>query len=104
MVVDELQIAFRKNKKYERPPDVYKPMFRGMINSIPIELTIDSVLIKNSSVTYSELGAKKSKSGSIDITEINASIHGITNMPKQQQNVGQALMKAEAKIAGITPA
>ena len=61
VIVDQLQIAFRKNKKYERPPDTYKPMFRGMINSIPIELNIDSVLIKNSNVTYSELGAKKSK-------------------------------------------
>ena len=102
VIVDQLQIAFRKNKKYERPPDTYKPMFRGMINSIPIELNIDSVLIKNSNVTYSELGAKKSKSGSIDITEINASVYGITNMPEQQQNVGQALLKAEAKIAGST--
>lgn len=102
VIVDQLQIAFRKNKKYERPPDTYKPMFRGMINSIPIELNIDSVLIKNSNVTYSELGAKKSKSGSIDISEINAFVYGITNMPEQQQNVGQALLKAEAKIAGST--
>jgi len=100
VTINELQIAFRKNKNFDRPPDEYKPTFRGMINSIPIELNIDSILIQNSAITYSELGVNKSKSGSIDITDINASIAGVTNMPQQQQHVGKALMKMEALLVG----
>jgi len=102
IIVNELQIAFRKNKNYDRPPDQFKPTFRGIIDSLPIELNIDSILISNSAITYSELGVHKSKSGSIDITDINASIYGITNMPAQQQKINMAHIKAEAKLVGKT--
>jgi len=102
VIIDELEIAFRKNKNFERPPDSFKPMFRGLINSVPIEMTVDSILIKNSAITYSELGVKKSNSGSIDITDVNASIYGVTNMPKYQVQVGNAVMKAEAQLVGQT--
>ena len=102
IIVNELQIAFRKNKNYDRPPDQFKPTFRGIIDSLPIELNIDSILISNSAITYSELGVHKSKSGSIDITDINASIYGITNIPAQQQKINMAHIKAEAKLVGKT--
>ncbi len=102
VIIDELEIAFRKNKNFERPPDSFKPMFRGLINSVPIEMNVDSILVKNSAITYSELGVKKSNSGSIDITDVNASIYGVTNMPKYQVQVGNAVMKAEAQLVGQT--
>ena len=100
--IDGLHASFRKNKNYDRPPDVYKPMFRGMINGIPIDVKVDSVVITNSAVTYSELGVKKSKSGSIDVTDINATVLGITNMPEYQKTLGKAHIKANAKLAGET--
>ncbi len=34
--VDELNIKLQRNKNIPRPPDIVKPMFQGIINSIPM--------------------------------------------------------------------
>ena len=87
--IDELNIKLQRNKNISRPPDAVKPMFQGIINSIPMEILIDSIQISNSSVTYGELGANKSESGSLKFQEINGTITEVTNMPKEQINKGQ---------------
>ena len=98
--VDEMNIKLQRNKNFSRPPDTVKPMFQGIINAIPIEVLIDSVQISNSSVTYGELGVKKTQSGSLKIQEINGNITGVTNMPKQQLNKGQLNAKINASLEG----
>ncbi|MGB5387213.1 MAG: DUF748 domain-containing protein, partial [Eudoraea sp.] len=98
--VDELNIKLQRNKNIPRPPDVAKPMFQGIINAIPMAILIDSIQISNSSVTYGELGVKKSESGSLKIQEINGTITGITNMPKEQINKGQLDAKISANLEG----
>ncbi len=60
--IDQVDIKFQRNKNFSRPPDLVKPMFKELINSIPVALDIDSVKISNSKVTYSELAAKKENS------------------------------------------
>ena len=98
--VDEMNIKLQRNKNFSRPPDTVKPMFQGIINAIPIAVLIDSVQISNSSVTYGELGVKKTQSGSLKIQEINGNITGVTNMPKQQINKGQLNAKINASLEG----
>lgn len=98
--VDEMNIKLQRNKNFSRPPDTVKPMFQGIINAIPIAVLIDSVQISNSSVTYVELGVKKTQSGSLKIQEINGNITGVTNMPKQQLNKGQLNAKINASLEG----
>ncbi len=98
--VDELNIKLQRNKNIPRPPDVAKPMFQGIINAIPMAILIDSVQISNSSVTYGELGANKSESGSLEIQEINGNITGVTNMPEQQKNLVQLDVKIKARLLG----
>ena len=100
VTVDELKIKFQRNKNFPRPPDTAKPMFQGIINSIPMEILLDSIQISNSSVTYSELGVNKSESGSIEIQEINGAITGVTNMPKEQMNTGQLDATISASLKG----
>jgi hypothetical protein len=99
--IDELNIKLQRNKNIPRPPDIVKPMFQGMINSIPMEVLIDSIQISNSSVTYGELGSHKSESGSLEIQEINGNITGITNMLKEQMNKGQLDAKIKASLIGM---
>ncbi|WP_297706905.1 DUF748 domain-containing protein [uncultured Eudoraea sp.] len=101
--LDELNIKLQRNKNIPRPPDVVKPLFQGIINSIPMEILIDSIQISNSSVTYNELGVKKSESGSLKIQEINGTITGITNMPKEQINKGHLEAKISASLKGKAP-
>ena len=98
--IDELNIKLQRNKNIPRPPDIVKPVFQGMINSIPMEVLIDSIQISNSSVTYGELEALKSESGSLKIQEINGTINGITNMPKEQMNKGQLDATISASLIG----
>lgn len=98
--IEELDIKLQRNKNFSRPPDTVKPMFQGIINSIPIAILVDSIQISNSSVTYSELGVNKNKSGSIEIQEINGNITDITNMPKQQINKGQLNANINASLEG----
>ena len=98
--IDELNIKLQRNKNIPRPADLAKPMFQGIINAIPMAILIDSILISNSSVTYSELGVEKSKSGSIKIQDINGNITGVTNMSEQQKDIGQLVAKIDASLVG----
>jgi len=98
--VDELHIKLQRNKNISRPPDTRKQEFQGIINSIPIEFLLESLQISNSSVTYTELGVKKSESGSIKIQDINGSISGVTNMPEEQKSIGQLDAKLDASLLG----
>ena len=98
--IDQLDIKLQRNKNIPRPPDVVKPMFQGIINAIPVAILIDSIQISNSSVTYGELGVKKSESGSLKIQEINGTIAGVSNMPKEQMNSGQLDAKISASLKG----
>jgi len=98
--IDSLHIKLQRNKNFERPPDTVKPMFKEMIDNIPLALDLDSVTIRNSSVTYSELGAKKEESGTIVINEINGNIVGITNVPELQQELVDLNAKLTANLAG----
>ena len=100
LTIEELDIKLQRNKNISRPPDTVKPMFQGIINSIPIAILLDSIQISNSSLTYSELGLKKSESGSIEIQQINGNITDLTNMPKQQINKGQLNAKINASLIG----
>ena len=100
ITLDSLNIKLQRNKNIPRPQDTLKPSFQGIIMDIPIALLIDSIQISNSSVTYSELGVKKSETGSIKIQEINGTIIGVTNMPEQQKKIGQLDAKFEASLLG----
>ncbi|MDN3644407.1 DUF748 domain-containing protein [Lutimonas halocynthiae] len=98
--LDSLHIKLQRNKNLTRPPDVAKPMFKEMVDAIPIALDIDSVHITNSSVTYSELGVKKENSGTIEINQINGNIAGVTNIPELQQELGDLKAKLTASFGG----
>lgn len=100
--IDELNIKLRRNKNFSRPPDITKPLFQGIINAFPIAILLDSIQISNSSVTYSELGANKNRSGSIKVNQINGNITDVTNMPNEQLNKSQFVANINASIEGET--
>ncbi len=98
--IDELDIKLQRNKNISRPPDTVKPLFQGIINSIPIAILIDSIQISNSSLTYRELGLNKNESGSIEIQQINGIIRGLTNMPEQQISKRELNATINASLKG----
>ncbi len=94
--IDSLDIRLSRNKNIPRPPDEKKPMFKGMIEGVPLALKLDSLQISNSSLTYSELGVKKHESGAIKISAINGLVSNLTNIPEIQKKWNQ--MNASLKF------
>jgi len=95
-----LNIKLQRNKNISRPQDAVKPLFQGIINAIPVAILVDTIQISNSSLTYGELGVKKSESGSLKFQNINGNISDITNMPNEQIKKGKFDAKINASLIG----
>ncbi|MGI9533052.1 DUF748 domain-containing protein [Lutimonas sp.] len=100
VLIDSLDIKLSRNKNLERPADVVKPMFNGMISAIPIPVELDSIQLLNSTVTYQELGAKKEESGKLSLRNIDGVIRGFTNIPEKQDNLKQLRSDLSANFNG----
>jgi len=85
VLIDALSLKDFRDKNQPRPPDVEKPMFRGMVGLIPFPMKIDSILIRNSEIFYTELAEGKSEPGTVQFGDINGRIVNITTMPEFQQ-------------------
>jgi len=56
-----------------------KPLYSKMLRELPIDLTIDSVLVTNSTITYQEKVKQNQPPGSIYFTNFNANINNVSN-------------------------
>ena len=70
---------FRDNRPVFRS-GIIKPTLTNRIKTIPLKLSIDSVLILNSNAVYSELNPKNNKVGSFPITRITARFFPVRNV------------------------
>ena len=84
IAIDGLELKDFRDKNKERPPDAEKPMFKGMVASVPLPLKVDSILIRNSNVSYSELGEGKDESGTVQFSNINGQITRVTTIEEFQ--------------------
>lgn len=78
--VDSLVLKDHRDKNKPRPQDVEMPMFHSMVGSIPIGLKVDTILIKNSFVSYIELPEGKTEAGTIHFDNLFGSIYNITTL------------------------
>jgi len=85
IVIDGLVLKDFRDKNKSRPPDTEKPMFEGMVKSMQVSLKVDSIIIRNSDIYYTELGENKSKPGTIHFAELNGSIVNVTTIPEFQK-------------------
>ncbi len=85
LVVDGLEFKDHRDKNMPRPRDSIKPMFKGMIDGIPVSLRLDTIQLKDVNVSYIELGEGKTEAGAIMINDINGMITGLTTFPEQQE-------------------
>jgi hypothetical protein len=93
-----LDLKVRKNKNYERPPDVYKPMFKGMVDLIPLQLDVDSILITDSRISYEELGKDKKHSAEISFQKVEGSITGLTTFEEEQKQRQEFVANLNAEL------
>ncbi|MCT4622194.1 MAG: hypothetical protein N4A46_01130, partial [Schleiferiaceae bacterium] len=96
--VNGLDLKVRKNKNFQRPPDTYKPMFKGMVDLIPIQLDVDSILITDSQISYEELGKDKKHSAEISFRKIEGSITGLTTFEEEQKQRQEFVANLNAEL------
>jgi len=100
ILMDGLILKDFRDKNKPRPPDTEKPMFEGMVESMPIPLKVDSIIISNSNIYYSELGENKSKAGTIHFADLNGSIVNMTTIPEFQEEYKTFNASLSTKLNG----
>ncbi len=89
-----------RDKNMPRPPDKVKPMFKGMVDAIPITVKVDTILLENAAVHYGELGVGKSETGKLRFEDINGTITKLTTLPEEQKNYKAFEADIRSKLNG----
>jgi hypothetical protein len=95
LTVAGIQLTTTKDKRKPFMHGVEKPMPTQMIVNVNLPLVVDSIEVKNSSITITQISEKTNRKGVIPITELNALITGISNTDKPGENFQ---LKANARI------
>ena len=101
IVIRDLVFKDYRDKNMQRPPDSPKPMFKGMVDAIPITLKVDTIHVENAEVTYTELGAGKAEGGAIAFKELNGNITRLTTLANEQAIYKDFEAKMTARLNGI---
>jgi len=89
VILDSLVFNDFRDKNQPNPPDQPKPLFGGLVASIPFPLKVDTILIQNSQINYHELGEEKTEPGAISFDKTYGSIYNVTTIPSFQSQYGQ---------------
>ncbi|WKK65677.1 hypothetical protein [Lutimonas zeaxanthinifaciens] len=103
IVLEDLVFKDYRDKNMMRPPDKVKPMFKGMVDAIPFELKVDSIVLKNAEVWYSELAKNKSEAGTVRFENINGYVHNLTTIQELKGSYKNFSAHFDASINGIAP-
>jgi len=85
MEVDSLYFTSFRDKNLPRPPDEIKPMFLSVIKAIPWQLSVDTMQIKGSKISYLELPENGNTPGILSFENFYASIYNFTTIEDHQQ-------------------
>lgn len=99
IVLDSLVFHDGRDKNIPRPPDVVKVRIEELIESIPFPVELDTLQIKNSEISYSEIPKGKTEAGTIYFKEFNALILNVLSIDSVQRD-GELLIDAETKLNG----
>lgn len=89
-----------RDKNLPRPKDDIKPLFQGLVTSIPFPLKLDTLSVSNSTVIYSEALPDKEAYWEFHLDHLNGQFVNITTIPENQVKLGQFNGDFTAKING----
>lgn len=92
-----------RDKNMKRPPDAVKPMFKGMVDAIPITLSVDTIQLENVQVEYSEVGVGKEIPGTLRFESIHGFITRLTTIPQKQEAYKSFEANLSASLNGVAP-
>ncbi|MFC3415084.1 DUF748 domain-containing protein [Algoriphagus hitonicola] len=97
--LDSLILRDLRDKNIPVKPEDAKPMFAGMLKSLPLPLKIDQVTITNSSISYSEIGEGESEPVTLSFENLNAEIQNLVSIDSLQ-NKDSMKMKVTTDFMG----
>jgi hypothetical protein len=89
-----------RNKNLPRPHDDIKPLFQGMVNSIPFPLKLDTLRVANSTIIYSEIVPDSDDVWEFHLDHLNGQFVNITTIPEYQSRMEIFEGDFTAKISG----
>jgi len=101
--MENLKLVDFRDKNKQRPPDDVKPLFAGMIKSIPFPIQIDSIRIKNSDITYLEVPETKTEPGAVNFANVQGTIYNLSNISEARDSLKQCEADLLADFNGSEP-
>jgi len=98
MVIDALNLGIFRDKRTPFNENQRPKMVQDLIKSIKYPVSVDSLIINKSAVTYSELLASGDTEGRIGFTRIQAQIAPFTNMKLASGTIPDISMKGATTI------
>ncbi len=96
----EIDAVIYRNKLVADDPTT-KPLYSKMLRELPIDLTVDSVAITNSSITYEEKVKQDQPAGTIYFDTFNASITNLSNTYAEGTKTNVAVTSRFMKTAPL---
>lgn len=103
LLIRGLILKDHRDKNMPRPPDLEKPMFKGMVDAIPVGVLVDTIQIENSAISYIELGEGKTEPGVLTFNNIQGTITNVTTLPEQQKKYDFFRANIDAQLGGVAP-
>jgi len=99
--LDSLIFNIGKDKNRPKLPNVVKKDFSSLLESLSFPVAVDSLIVTNSHITYSEIESGKNKAGIISIGALNALILNVSSIEAlQKENSLSADIKAKFNKSG----
>jgi hypothetical protein len=80
LIVDQPVIRVYKDKTLPYVPGPIKPLPVSALKDIPVRFSLDTVLIRNGQVYYTERSAKTKKEGTVFLTRMDARLFPVKNI------------------------
>lgn len=100
LTVAGLNLKDFRNKSKPRPNDEIKPMFQGMLQKVNFPLKLDSLILVNGHIAYSENVPEKGESWELHWTELNGHIVNVTTIPEFQNQLEHFDASVKGKVKG----
>jgi hypothetical protein len=101
MDVRDMEFLAARDKRMPEDTVSYRPLLAGQIQSVPIDLNIDSLFVHNGSVLYQEISPKSGLEGSLSLTNINGGMYNVFSRPKYGRD--SLLLQLKGNLFNVAP-
>lgn len=99
IVIDSLVLNDGRDKNISRPKDEVKKDFTALLKALKFPLEVDSLVIQNSKITYSEIEDGKDKPGVLILDGLNGLVLNLTSIDSIERKLPLSIA-IQAKLNG----